>query len=139
MTEQPAGLLLTAPHAQTGDAVLTQLATTGSGPVIAAKRLVLETVYLFYIRNIYGTSLRLDAVKGTPVIWATVISATLAQFAITYIPALQQVFGTESVPLVEGIKVAAIGVVLFFVIELEKQVRLRLRRNRITIVAGVVD
>lgn len=100
---------------------------------------VLEIVYLFYIRNIYGTSLCWDAVKGTPVIWATVISVTLAQFAITYIPALQRIFGTESVPLVEGIKVVAIGVVLFFVIELEKQIRLRLRRNRITIVAGVVD
>lgn len=90
---------------------------------------VLEIVYLFYIRNIYGTSLRWDAVKGTPVIWATVISVTLAQFAITYVPALQQIFGTESVPLAEGIKVIAIGVVLFLVIELEKQVRLRLRQR----------
>ncbi|MEX2469339.1 MAG: cation-transporting P-type ATPase, partial [Pseudohongiellaceae bacterium] len=55
---------------------------------------VLEIFYLFFIRNIYGTSLTWAAVKGTPVVWACVISVTLGQFAITYLPPLQAVFGT---------------------------------------------
>lgn len=90
---------------------------------------VMEIFHLFFIRNIYGTSLRWNLVKGTPVIWATVIIVTSAQLAITYVPTLQQVFGTESVPFDEGLKVVAIGVGLFFIIELEKRVRIRLRQN----------
>jgi integral membrane sensor domain MASE1 len=53
--------------------------------------------------------------------------STLAQFAITYVPVLQTIFATESVPFWDGLLVIAIGVVLFAVVETEKQVRLHLR------------
>jgi len=84
---------------------------------------VFEIFYLFYIRNIHGTSLTWAAVKGTPVVWGTIGAVTAAQFAITYIPALQGVFGTEGVPLADGILVIALGVVLFALIEAEKRLR----------------
>lgn len=88
---------------------------------------VMEIFHLFFIRNIYGTSLTWDAVRGTKIVWITVIVVTLAQFAVTYIAPLQAVFGTEAVSIKDGFIVVGIGVVLFALTETEKQLRLRLR------------
>lgn len=88
---------------------------------------VLEIFHLFFIRNFYGTSLTWAAAKGTPVIWGCVISVTAAQFAITYLPPLQTVFGTRGVPVMDGLLIVAIGVVFFVLIETEKQMRLAFR------------
>lgn len=85
---------------------------------------VMEIFHLFFIRNIYGTSLTWKAIKGTKVIWLSVVIITLAQFAITYIPPLQAVFSTVSVPLKDGLLVVLLGVVFFSLIEIEKQLRL---------------
>ncbi|MHA7815012.1 MAG: HAD-IC family P-type ATPase [Pseudohaliea sp.] len=86
---------------------------------------VMEIFYLFFIRNLHGTSLTLQGVRGTPIVWATVITVTLAQCAITYLPPLQPVFGTEAVPLLEGVFVVLAGVAVFVITEIEKQFRLR--------------
>lgn len=91
---------------------------------------VMEIFHLFFIRNIYGTSLTWKAVRGTKVVWIVVIAVTGAQFAITYLPPLQAVFTTESIPFLDGLLVVAIGVALFAVIETEKQIRLALRHKR---------
>jgi magnesium-transporting ATPase (P-type) len=91
---------------------------------------VMEIFHLFFIRNIYGTSLTWDAVRGTKVVWLTVIVVTLAQFAITYLPPLQAIFDTRAVPFLDGVLVVGIGVMLFAIIEIEKQLRLRLRNMR---------
>jgi hypothetical protein len=66
------------------------------------------------------------AVRGTKVVWGAVITVTLGQFAITYLPAAQAVFATEPVPLLDGVIMVGIGVALFTIIEIEKQIRLRL-------------
>ncbi len=89
---------------------------------------VLEIFHLFFIRNIYGTSLTWKAVRGTRVVWITVASVTAAQFAVTYIPPLQRIFGTHAVPFVDGILIVAVGAVFFAIIEVEKQMRLVFRR-----------
>lgn len=91
---------------------------------------VMEVFHLFFIRNIYGTSLTWTAVKGTKVVWMTVIAVTLAQFAITYLPPLQRAFATEAVPLLDGLLIVGVGAALFAVIETEKQLRLRVRALR---------
>ncbi|WP_444925077.1 cation-transporting P-type ATPase [Microbulbifer sp. DLAB2-AF] len=90
---------------------------------------VMEIFHLFFIRNMYGTSLTWKAVRGTKVVWMAVIMVTLGQFAITYVPLLQEVFATEAVPLFDGILIVAIGVALFVIIEIEKQMRIRLSRQ----------
>ncbi len=90
---------------------------------------VLEIFHLFFIRNIYGTSLTWKAVRGTRVVWATVIAITGAQFAITYLPPFQSVFATVSVPLFDGLLIFAVGVVFFAIIEIEKQARLLLLKR----------
>ena len=88
---------------------------------------VMEIAHLFFIRNIYGTSLNWESVKGTKAVWITVGIITAAQFAITYIPLLQGIFGTEAIALKDGLLIIGVGVLLFFSIEVEKQIRLRLR------------
>ncbi len=63
---------------------------------------VMEIFHLFFIRNIYGTSLTWKLVRGTKMVWATVATVTIAQFAITYLPPLQPIFETAPVPLLKG-------------------------------------
>ena len=91
---------------------------------------VMEIFHLFFIRNIYGTSLTWKAVRGTKVVWATVIGVTVAQFAITYLPPLQTLFATVAVPFWDGVLIVSVGVVLFAIIETEKQLRLLMRQIR---------
>jgi len=90
---------------------------------------VLEIFHLFFVRNLHGTSLTWAAVRGTRVIWLTVVSVTVAQFAITYVPLMQRIFGTQAVPLADGMLIVALGVAFFALIEIEKQIRLGLRRG----------
>lgn len=85
---------------------------------------VLQIFYLFFIRNLHGTSLTWAAARGTPVVWACVAAVTAAQFAMTYAAPLQRVFGTHPVPLGDGLMLVAVGVAFFVLIEIEKQMRL---------------
>lgn len=89
---------------------------------------VLEIFHLFFIRNIHGTSLTLAAVRGTPIVWFSVVTITAAQFAMTYVPQMQAVFGTQAVPLIDGIITVMVGAMFFGLIEIEKQMRLSFRR-----------
>jgi magnesium-transporting ATPase (P-type) len=91
---------------------------------------VMEIFHLFFIRNIYGTSLTWQAVRGTRVVWTTVLAVTAAQFVITYLPPLQAIFATRSVPLFDGVLIVGVGVALFAVIECEKQLRLGLTARK---------
>jgi magnesium-transporting ATPase (P-type) len=93
---------------------------------------VLKTFHLFFIRNIHGTSLTWDAVKGTRVVWIVVIAVTTAQFAVTYLAPLQAVLGTAPVPVFDGLLIVGIGAVFFAIIEIEKQIRLGLRGSRVS-------
>lgn len=91
---------------------------------------VLEIFHLFFIRNVHGTSLTWAAAKGTKVVWACVVTVTVAQFAITYLPPLQTVFATQSVSPADGLLIVAVGAVFFALIETEKQMRLALGKRK---------
>lgn len=86
---------------------------------------VMEIFHLFFIRNLYSTSLTWKGIRGTKVIWVTVAVVTIAQFAITYAPPLQKVFATEAIPFLDGLLIIGVGVALFTIIEIEKQIRIR--------------
>lgn len=86
---------------------------------------VLEIFHLFFIRNMYGTSLTRKAVLGTRVVWAAVIAVTLGQFAITYVPWLQIIFETQAISVLDGVLIIMVGVIMFCIIEIEKQIRLK--------------
>lgn len=84
---------------------------------------VFEIFYLFSVRYVHGTSLTLRGVVGTPPVLIGVVLITLAQFAVTYIPFLNQVFGTRPVAFWDGAMVVGVGVLFLFIIEIEKRVR----------------
>ncbi len=86
---------------------------------------VLEIFHLFFIRNIYASSLSWRLVKGTTVVWASVLTVSGAQVAFTYVPLLQRIFDTRPVPILDGLLIVGVGVAFFAVIEIEKQLRLR--------------
>ncbi len=104
--------------------------SVGLARTIALNTLVvMEIFHLFFIRNIYGTSLTWQAVRGTRIVWTVVIIISVAQCAITYVPLLQAVFATEPIPFWDGVLIVGVGVALFAIIETEKQIRLRLSRT----------
>ncbi|MDP1575041.1 MAG: HAD-IC family P-type ATPase [Coxiellaceae bacterium] len=84
---------------------------------------VLEIFYLFSVRYVHGTSLTLTGVIGTPPVLIGVITCTLAQFAITYVPFFNDIFGTRPVNFFNGVLVVSIGVLFLFIIEFEKKAR----------------
>lgn len=86
---------------------------------------VLEVFHLFFIRNMNAQRLTIKALLGTKILWAAVITVILGQFAITYVPWLQLVFETQGMSLADGGLIIAVGAIMFCVIEIEKQIRLR--------------
>ncbi|UIP29268.1 cation-transporting P-type ATPase [Photobacterium sp. TLY01] len=88
---------------------------------------VMEIFHLFFIRNIYGTSLKWELVAGTQVVWLTILCVTLAQFAMTYLSPLQMLFGTVAISFWDGVIIVVVGCVFFAILEIEKQLRLHLR------------
>lgn len=91
---------------------------------------VMEIFALFFIRNMYGTSLTWRAVRGTRAVWSAVVLVTAGQLLITYWPVMQQIFATRSVSFADGLLIVGIGIVLFALVEIEKQLRLRAVRVR---------
>ncbi|MDG6773437.1 cation-transporting P-type ATPase [Thiomicrorhabdus sp. ZW0627] len=86
---------------------------------------VMEVFHLLYIRNMDTVSLSWQAVKGTREVWIAIIVVMTAQFAITFIPSLQRIFQTQTISVTDGLLILAVGMMLFVIIEFEKQVRLR--------------
>jgi magnesium-transporting ATPase (P-type) len=91
---------------------------------------VLEVAYLFYIRNLHATSLRWSALRATPIVWASVAGVVVAQLAITYLPALQRIFGTAALGPADAALLLGVGVVFFVVVETEKRLRLSILARR---------
>jgi magnesium-transporting ATPase (P-type) len=108
-------------------------AIRGGAPVLQAQTLamntlvVLEIFHLFFIRNLHGTSLTWQALRGTRVLWPCILTVTAAQFAVTYLPPLQGVFGTTGLSWHDGLLTLGIGAAFFAIVEAEKQMRLALR------------
>ena len=90
---------------------------------------VLEIFYLFFIRNMHETLLNWKAICGTRVIWISILAVTIGQFAITYIPWFQSIFKTEAIGLLDGVLIIVVGIIVFSLIEIEKQMRLRVLKK----------
>ena len=91
---------------------------------------VMEIAYLFNVRYLGGPSLTWRGLLGTPAVLIAVGLVTAAQFALTYIPAMQAVFETRPLGVGDGAAVVAVGVALFVVLELEKTLYAWVARRR---------
>lgn len=92
----------------------------------------LEIFHLLYIRNLNTLDLRLKDVMANRVVWSAIGVIFFAQIAITYIPALQNIFATDALVMVDVVIMFIICIVFFIALEAEKQIRLRVF-NKVTI------
>lgn len=87
---------------------------------------VLQIIYLFFVRNLRSTSLTWAATRGTKAVWISLAIVIPAQVVVTYLPLAQGILGTNSVSLSDGLLIVGIGAVFFAIVEVEKQIRLGL-------------
>ena len=87
---------------------------------------VMEIFYLFSVRYVHGTSLTLRGFIGTPAVLISVALGAAFEFAFTYFPPIQEVFGSTAVSFLDGLAIVGVGVAVLFVVEVEKAVRRRL-------------
>ncbi len=71
-----------------------------------------------------------QALPGTRAALLAISGVTLAQLAVTCLPALQAVFGTRALAFGDGLAIVAVGVVLFAILEAEKWLLHRLGRAK---------
>ncbi|MTD95769.1 HAD-IC family P-type ATPase [Hyphomicrobium sp. xq] len=84
---------------------------------------IMEIAYLFSVRYLSSTSLTLRGALGTPAVLLGVGCVSALQVAFTYVPFMNELFDTRPVPLGPGLAILAVGVALFFILELEKRVQ----------------
>jgi magnesium-transporting ATPase (P-type) len=84
---------------------------------------IMEIAYLFSVRYLRSTSMTLRGAFGTPAVLLGVGGVSALQLAFTYVPFMNALFDTRPVPLGPGLAILAVGVVLFFILELEKRVQ----------------
>jgi magnesium-transporting ATPase (P-type) len=82
---------------------------------------IMELAYLFSVRYLSSTSLTLHGALGTPAVLLGVGGVSALQLAFTYVPFMNELFDTRPVPLGPGLAILAVGVALFFILELEKR------------------
>jgi magnesium-transporting ATPase (P-type) len=107
-------------------------ATSRGLPVETARTMVVNTLvvmeifYLFSVRYVHGTSLSWHGVLGTRAVLIGVATVIAGQFAFTYLPPMQGIFGSRPVSLSDGIAIVAVGIALLLIVETEKRLAARL-------------
>ena len=87
---------------------------------------VMDIFYLFNVRYLGMTSITLRGALGTPAVLIALAVVVAAQFAFTYLPAMQTWFGTRALSLGDGAVIIAIGAGMMVLLELEKLLLRRL-------------
>jgi magnesium-transporting ATPase (P-type) len=103
-----------------GDAM--DLARTESVLMLALGQLV----FLFNCRILSHSSLSLDAVRGNPVAWWSVLVLILLQLFYSYVPFMNDLFDSAPLPLSAWLFPIGLAVALFLIIEVVKAVWRRL-------------
>lgn len=90
----------------------------------------MEIFHLFFIRNFKTLSIGISDIMANKIVWSAVSIIFFAQIAITYTPFLQEVFLTASLKLFDFSMIFVMGIVVFALLEFEKQFRLRAARKK---------
>ena len=80
----------------------------------------LEISYLFSVRYLHRTSFSLSGVKGTRPVLAAVAVVAAGQLAFTYVPTLQDIFGSRPLTLTDGAIIIAVAAAALVLLEFEK-------------------
>jgi len=81
---------------------------------------VMEIFYLFNVRYLHMTSFTLTGVKGTGPVLGAIAIVVIAQFAFTYLPLLNEIFGSVPLTLADGVLIVGIGLGSMLLLEVEK-------------------
>jgi magnesium-transporting ATPase (P-type) len=87
---------------------------------------VLEIFYLFNVRYLHATSFTWRGALGTPPVLIAVAVVVIAQLAFTYLPAMNQLFSTKPVSLIDGLLIIGVGIIAMSILEAEKNLMRRL-------------
>ena len=87
---------------------------------------VAEIFYMFNVRYLHMRSMTWRGAMGTPIILGAIAIVIIAQALFTYAPAMQILFDSRPLTLVEGAVILALGLGLFVLLEVEKAVMRRL-------------
>lgn len=93
---------------------------------------LLEIFYLFSSRYIHGPSLTWEGIHGTRPVLIAVGLVAILQLGFTYLPFMQFLFHTESLPLSYGIGIGIIGVFGFIIVESEKLIAIFIKQKHPT-------
>ncbi|MEQ8813108.1 MAG: cation-transporting P-type ATPase [Thalassobaculum sp.] len=96
--------------------------------VVVNTLVVMEIFYLFSVRYAHGSSFTWRGMLGTRAVLIGVATVAAAQFAFTYLPAMQAVFESRPVALGDGVAIVAVGVALLVTVEAEKWIAARFGR-----------
>lgn len=97
---------------------------------IAMNMLVLlEVCYLFFSRNLYGSTLTWPTFVATPALWITVLLVMSCQLLITYVPLLQKGFGTAAIGWVEWGMILLAGTLAYLIMSLKRHLDERPRQS----------
>ncbi|BAK67248.1 cation transport ATPase [Sphingobium sp. SYK-6] len=107
--------------------------TLGQGREIEVARtmvvnmvIVGEIFYLFNVRYLHVGSITWRGMLGTPVVLAAIAAVVAGQLAFTYLPVMNEIFGSRPLAFVDGALIIGIGVALLLVLEMEKRLMRRL-------------
>ncbi|MCC5808554.1 MAG: cation-transporting P-type ATPase [Opitutales bacterium] len=81
-----------------------------------------QIFYLLNSRFMYASSLRFDILFGNPKVAYAIVFIFGAQLLFTYLPLMNLWFGTAPISLIASAPILAVGVTVFFAVELEKAV-----------------
>jgi magnesium-transporting ATPase (P-type) len=79
-----------------------------------------QIVYLFNCRYLSASVMSREGLLGNRLILVSVGVLLILQLAFTYLPLMQQLFGTTALDASTWVRIIAVSLVLFLVIELEK-------------------
>jgi magnesium-transporting ATPase (P-type) len=96
-----------------------------SRTVVVNALVMAQIVYLFNCRYLLASVLSLEGLLGNRNILVAVGLLLLLQLALTYLPAMQQLFGTAGLDAIAWGRIIAISLMLFMLIEFEKYVMRR--------------
>ena len=88
-----------------------------------------EVFYLFNVRNLYASTLNREGFIGNPYVLLAIVMLVVCQVMFTYLPAMQDLFGTEPLGGDVWLRILGFGVVLLCAVEAEKLVLRRFFRR----------
>jgi len=97
---------------------------------------VMEIFYLFSVRYLSEPSLTLRGLFGTRAVLIAITVVTALQVLFTYAPFMEAFFDTRPLSILQGLQIAAVGIAVLVILELEKRAVWTWRRRRGTATHG---